>query len=133
MHGGFVVGYAAGLPLRPSTSWWRDVTTGLPEAVTTEHPGRTFAVMTLVVRAAWRRQGIGTGLHALLLSGRPEERATLTAPPQAAAAQAALRAWGWSKTARTRVPDSGLRDIYILSPIPDGPAPVAYHHTSGEP
>jgi hypothetical protein len=47
MHGGFVVGYAAGLPLRPSTSWWKDVTARLPEAVTTEHPGRTFAIMTL--------------------------------------------------------------------------------------
>jgi GNAT superfamily N-acetyltransferase len=120
MHGGFVVGYAAGLPLRPSSSWWRDVTTRLPEAVSTEHPGRTFAVMTLVVRAAWRRQGIGTQLHTLLLAGRPEERATLTAGPQAAA-QAALRAWGWSKVARTRAANSGLRDIYLLSPLPNVP------------
>jgi GNAT superfamily N-acetyltransferase len=121
MHGGFVVGYAAGLPLRSSSSWWKDVTTRLPEAVTTEHPGRTFAVTTLIVRAAWRRQGIGTGLHAVLLAGRPEERATLTALPRAAAAQAALRAWGWSRAARTRAPDSGLRDIYLLSPIPNVP------------
>jgi GNAT superfamily N-acetyltransferase len=120
MHGGFVVGYAAGLPLRPSTSWWKDVTTRLPEAITTEHPGRTFAVMTLVVRTAWRRQGIGTELHALLLAGRPEERASLTAPPQSAA-QVALRAWGWSKIARARAADSGLRDIYLLSPIPNVP------------
>jgi GNAT superfamily N-acetyltransferase len=131
MHGGFVVGYAAGLPLRPSTSWWKDVTARLPEAVTAEHQGRTFAVVTLVVRAAWRRQGIGTGLHALLLAGRPEERATLAAPAQSAPAQAALRAWGWSKAVRRRDPDSGLRDIYLLSPMPNGPAPVAYHHASG--
>jgi GNAT superfamily N-acetyltransferase len=121
MHGGFVVGYAAGLPLRPSASWWKDVTTRLPEAVTAEHPGRTFAVMTLVVRAAWRRQGIGTRLHALLLTGRPEERATLTAPLRAAAAQAALRAWGWSRAARSRGPESGVRDIYLLSPMPAAP------------
>jgi len=121
MHGGFVVGYAAGLPLRSSTSWWKDVTTRLPEAVTAEHPGRTFAVMTLIVRSAWRRQGIGTGLQALLLAGRPEERATLTASPRVAAAQAALRAWGWSPAARKRAPDSALRDIYLLSPMPTFP------------
>jgi GNAT superfamily N-acetyltransferase len=121
MHGGFVVGYAAGVPLRPSTSWWKEATTRLPEVVTTEHPGRTFAVMTLIVRAAWRRQGIGTGLHALLLAGRPEERATLAIAPGAGPAQAALRAWGWSRAARSAGPDSGLRDIYLLSPIPSFP------------
>jgi GNAT superfamily N-acetyltransferase len=126
MHGGFVVGYAAGLPLRPSTSWWKDVTTKLPESVTAEHPGRTFAIHALLVRAAWRRQGIGTELHALLLSGRLEERAALTIPPQAVAAQKALQSWGWAKTARTRAPESGLADIYLLSPIPNVPSPVAY-------
>ena len=26
-HGGYLVGYAAGMPLRPSTSWWRELTT----------------------------------------------------------------------------------------------------------
>ena len=41
--GGYLVGYAAGMPLRPSTSWWRDLTTPLPDEVTAEHPGRTFA------------------------------------------------------------------------------------------
>ena len=121
MHGGFVVGYAAGLPLRSSTSWWKDLTTPQPEAITAEYPGRTFAVMTLIVRAAWRRQGIGTGLHGLLLAGRPEERASLTASPRLSAAQAALRAWGWSPAARKRGPDSGLRDIYVLSPMPSFP------------
>jgi len=25
-HGGYLVAYAAGMPLRPSTSWWRDLT-----------------------------------------------------------------------------------------------------------
>ena len=129
MHGGFVVGYAAGLPLRPSTSWWKDVTSRLPEALTAEHPGRTFALMTLVVRAAWRRQGIGTELHALLLAGRTEERATLAAPAQVAAAQAALAAWGWSKVARTRAADSGLRDIYLLSPMPN----VPFHSSTDSP
>ncbi len=128
MHGGFVVGYAAGLPLRPSTSWWKDLTTPLPERLTTEHPGRTFAIMTLLVRASWRRQGIGTRLQAVALAGRTEERATLTAAPQSAAAQRALRAWGWEKAARTRSPAVGLRDIYLVSPIPNVPLPVAHRY-----
>ena len=28
--GGYLVGYATGMPLRPSTSWWRGLTTPLP-------------------------------------------------------------------------------------------------------
>jgi GNAT superfamily N-acetyltransferase len=100
MHGGYLVGYAAGMPLRPSTSWWKDVTTPLPSSVTEEYAGRTFAVTALMVRAAWRRQGIGTELRSLLLFGRPEERATLTVPASASAAQRALRAWGWDRIAR---------------------------------
>ncbi|MFI5083045.1 MAG: GNAT family N-acetyltransferase, partial [Streptosporangiales bacterium] len=37
-NGGYLVGYAAGMPLRPSTSWWRELTTPLPDEVTAEHP-----------------------------------------------------------------------------------------------
>lgn len=115
-HGGYLVGYASGLPLRPSTSWWRGLTTPLPDDVTTEHPGRTFAVTELLVRAAWRRQGIGRELHGLLLDGRSEERAALTVPPAAAAAQAAFRSWGWRKLARTRGDEPGgpVRDVLVI-------------------
>jgi GNAT superfamily N-acetyltransferase len=101
-HGGYLVGYASGMPLRPSTSWWRGLTTPLPADVTTEHPGRTFALTELLVRASWRRQGIGRELHDLLLGGRGEERATALVPPGAGAAQRAFAAWGWQKAARAR-------------------------------
>jgi GNAT superfamily N-acetyltransferase len=103
-HGGYLVAYAAGLPLRPSTSWWKDLTTPLPADVTTEYPGRTFALAEFLVRAPWRRQGIGRALHDLILDGRQEERATVAVPPEAAAAQAAFRRWGWRRIARTRAP-----------------------------
>jgi GNAT superfamily N-acetyltransferase len=116
-HGGYLVGYASGMPLRTSTSWWRDLTAPLPPEVTTEHPGRTFALAELLVRASWRRQGIGRELHALLLDGRPEERATLTVAPGAGAAQAALRSWGWRKVARTRGegPAGPVLDVLLIS------------------
>ncbi len=41
-----------GCPLRPSTSWCKDLTTPPPEEVTAEHPGRTFALTDLLVRAS---------------------------------------------------------------------------------
>ena len=104
-HGGFLVGYASGMPLRPSTSWWRDLTTPLPPEVTAEHPGRTFALTELLVRASWRRQGIGRELHDLLLGGRAEERATALVPPGAGAAKRAFASWGWRKAARARGDD----------------------------
>jgi len=105
--GGYLTGYATGMPLRPSTSWWRGLTTSLPEHVTAEHPGRTFALTELVVRPAWRRQRIGAYLHDLILSGRTEERATVLVPPSATAAQIAFQSWGWHKVARTRAAASG--------------------------
>jgi ribosomal protein S18 acetylase RimI-like enzyme len=105
--GGYLVGYAAGMPLRSSTSWWKELTTPLPDDATAEYPGRTFALTELVVRAAWRRQGIGRTLHDLALRGRPEERATLTVLPAAVPAQSAFQNWGWRKVARTRDPGTG--------------------------
>jgi GNAT superfamily N-acetyltransferase len=106
-HGGYLVGYATGMPLRPSTSWWRDLTTAVPGDLTDEHPGRTFALTGLAVRASWRRQGIGRALHDLILDGRDEERATLAVLPAATAAQQAFRQWGWQKVARSADPRPG--------------------------
>jgi GNAT superfamily N-acetyltransferase len=116
-RGGYLVGYAFGVPLRPSTSWWRQLTTPLPDEVTTEHPGRTFALVELLVRASWRRQGIAGVLHDLILASRPEERATLTVPPAATPAQNAFRKWGWHKIARTHDdgPGSPVSDVLIIS------------------
>lgn len=114
-HGEYLVGYACGMPLRPSTSWWSDLTTPLPDEVTAEHPGRTFAIADLLVRAAWRRQGIGRDLHDLILAGRTEERATLTIAPAAVPAQRAATSWGWRKVARTRTgPGSPVCDVLLI-------------------
>jgi GNAT superfamily N-acetyltransferase len=123
-HGEYLVGYAAGMPLRPSTSWWRGLTTPLPDEVTAEHPGRTFALLDLLVRAAWRRQGIGRDLHDLVLGGRPEERATVVVLPAATPAQSAFQSWGWRKVARTRDPQPGsaVSDLLVTT-LPGGRGP----------
>jgi GNAT superfamily N-acetyltransferase len=115
-HGGYLVGYAFGVPLRPATSWWRDLTAPLPEELTAEHPGRTFALAELTVRAAWRRQGIGRDLHDLILDGRAEDRATAAIPVAAAPAQGAYQRWGWRKAARKHPepPADGLLDVLLL-------------------
>jgi GNAT superfamily N-acetyltransferase len=115
-HGDYLVGYACGMPLRPSTSWWRNLTTSLSEDLTAEHPGRTFAVADLIVRAPWRRQGIARSLHDLLLAGRPEERATAVVLPAATPAQRAFGSWGWTRVARTRDPDPGepVGDVLLV-------------------
>lgn len=120
-HGGYLVGYACGLPLRSSTSFWRNLTTRLPEEVTAEPPGRTFALAELVVRASWRRQGIAQALHDLVLRDRPEERAALVVLPAATPAQNAFRKWGWRKIARTR--DSSPGGLSCGGCYPGGSSP----------
>ncbi|HTT50840.1 MAG TPA: GNAT family N-acetyltransferase [Streptosporangiaceae bacterium] len=123
-HGGYLVGYAAGMPLRTSTSWWRHLTSPLAADVTTEHPGRTFALTELLVRASWRQQGIGRALHDALLAGRPEERATAAVRPAATPAQKAFRAWGWHRVARTREPGPGAPVLDVLiTDLPSGREP----------
>jgi len=117
-HGEFLVGYAYGAPLRQSTSWWRDLTTPLPEDVTAEYQGRTFALMDLAVRAAWRRQGTGRDLHDLVLAARREERATVVIPPAAPAARQAFQSWGWRGVARTRN-GSAISDVLLIRLPPD--------------
>ena len=104
--GDYLVGIAFGLPLRPSTDWWRHLTTTLPPEAATEQSGRSFAIGGLLVRAAWRRQFIGSRMHDEILSKRTEERALATVLPAATAAQRACQSWGWHKIARTRDPDA---------------------------
>src|SRR5262245_53913918 len=58
-----LVGFAYGYTLRPDTSWWNGFVTPVPEELTTEREGRTFALIDFAVAEPWRRQGIGRRLH----------------------------------------------------------------------
>lgn len=114
-----LAGLAFGVTLQPSTPWWNNLTTTLPLEVTTERPGRTFALVEMLVREPWRRQHAAQGMHDLLLHDRPEDRATLTVLPAAAPAQAAYAKWGWRKAAQKRnpLPGSPLFDV-LLKQLP---------------
>jgi|SRR5450755_169214 ribosomal protein S18 acetylase RimI-like enzyme len=118
-----LAGIAFGLTVKPvsgSSGWWSNLTSPLPPEVTAEWPGRTFAIIELLVRAPWRRQHIAQAMHDLLLKDRPEERAMLTALPAAEPAQTAYRKWGWDKVAQKSnpLPGSPLFDV-LVKPLQD--------------
>jgi GNAT superfamily N-acetyltransferase len=124
-HGDYLVGYALGLPLRPSTDWWRDLTSPLPAQVTTEYQGRSFALTDLLVRAPWRRQRIGESLHDLMMAGRREERGLVAVLGAATPAQGAFGRWGWRKIARKQEsrPGSPVFDVLVRT-LADHPGPL---------
>ncbi len=113
--GDSLLGFSFGVPLAATTAWWSRVLTPLPADVTAEWPGRTLAVIEMGVRPEWRRRGVARMLHDLLLRDRTEERGTLTVHPEAIAAQAAYRRWGWTRIAQTRNPLPGdpIFDVLI--------------------
>ncbi|MCG0069249.1 GNAT family N-acetyltransferase [Streptomyces tricolor] len=103
-----VVGFAYGYHLAPDTRWWKNLQDAeLPEEFTREDGRRTFAVIELAVRQAWRRRGIAAALHARLLDGLDVERVTLTVrpEPEAGPARAAYAAWGYRKAGVSRPRD----------------------------
>ena len=83
--------------------------------MTNERPGRTFALVELLVRAPFRRQHIAQAMHDMLLRDRPEERATLTVLPAALPAQRAYAKWGWRTVTQKRnpLPGSPVFDVLV--------------------
>lgn len=99
---GELAGYIYGFALPPNTRWWNGLTTDTPLGFTDEDGTRTLAISELMVRARFRRRGIAAKLHQLLLADRPEQRVTLLVEPDADAAQAAYKAWGYEHVAQLR-------------------------------
>lgn len=100
------IGFAFGVQLRARTKWWNGALTSLPDDVTTEYTGRTFAIIELAVRCPYRRQGVGHQLHTHLIAGLSEERITLLVRPEAPAPQQAYLSWGYRAIGQIR-PFSG--------------------------
>jgi GNAT superfamily N-acetyltransferase len=89
------IGFAFGVQLRARTKWWNGALTSLPDDVTTEYAGRTFAIIELAVRRPYRRQGVGHQMHTHLIAGLSEERITLLVRPEASAPRQAYLSWGY--------------------------------------
>ncbi len=102
------IGFAFGYQLRTQTKWWDGALTPLPDEITAEHSGRTFAIIEIAVRGPYRQRGVGRLLHTHLTAGLSEERITLTVRPDAPAPQRAYCSWGY-------------RSVGQIQPFPDGP------------
>ena len=103
---------AAAVPLRDEAS-------GAERRFNAEGRTGTFALAEIMVRAAWRGQGVAHALHDELLLARTERQAELYVRPANANAYRAYLKWGWHKVGETRpdLPDAPLFDVLIL-PLP---------------
>lgn len=106
--GSLPLGFALGHQLTTTSRWWEGATTPLAASVTTEYPGRTFAIIELAVRLGQRRAGLGSQLHAHLTAGASVERLTLLVRPDAKPARSAYLTWGY-------------RIVTQIHPFPNGP------------
>lgn len=95
---GELVGFVFGYSLRQERDWFAGLDPA-PEAGFTDERGaeRTVVLAEIEVRKAWQGQRIGRSLHDTFLGGRLEERATLSANPDATATHALYEGWGWRR------------------------------------
>jgi ribosomal protein S18 acetylase RimI-like enzyme len=96
-----LAGFAYGYLLQAGTTWWDDIDAPLTPDFTAEDGLRTFVVMELAVDHAYRRQGIATRLHHVLLRANPAARITLAARPEALGALAFYRTLGYDAVGTT--------------------------------
>ena len=99
-YDGQAVGCIYGHQLLPDTRWWDGALEPLPDEVTSEHAGRTLAIIDMMVRQLWRHRGVAEALHQHLLAGRAEERSTLLVDPINEPARRAYQKWGYKRVGR---------------------------------
>ncbi len=115
-HNGEAIGFAFGHDLHAETRWWQGLQASTLDDLTSEYPGRTFAVIELGVLQPYRRHGVGHELHAHLIAGLPNERVTLLVRPEAAAAKTAYQSWGYQYVGKLQPFDNApVYDAMILS------------------
>ncbi|MFJ7906095.1 GNAT family N-acetyltransferase [Kitasatospora sp. NPDC096204] len=113
--GDTVVGMAYGYPLSADTGWWGTLIDPVPDDLRHEDGRRTFGLFELAVRPPWRRRGIATCMHRTLVEGLDNERVMLNSRPEATAAQASYRAWGYRRVGAA-IPWEGAarHDVMVL-------------------
>ena len=112
---GALVGFAYGYTSAPDSPRWTGFTPPLSAGLTAEWPGRTFALVDLAVRGAWRGKGIGRRLVDELLSSRHEERAVHKTEPEVIETGKFYVRTGWRRVGQRAIPDSSvpLWDVYV--------------------
>ncbi|MDD7942511.1 GNAT family N-acetyltransferase [Actinomycetospora lutea] len=118
---GEAVGFALGHQLTPNTKWWDGALQPLPRDLTTEWPGRTFAVIEIAVRGQSRRRGYAAQLHAHLIAGLAEERLTLLVRPDAEPAHRAYTSWGYERVGQIQPFDDAPVYDAMIRPLRDAP------------
>jgi GNAT superfamily N-acetyltransferase len=116
-----LVGFIFGFTLPTTSQWWAGVLTPLPPGVTEERPGRTLAIIEMVVLPSWRRMKVASTMHDMLLAERTEERATLAAHPAAQAARAAYAKWGYREVTQVhnQLPGNPIYGL-LVKPLHEG-------------
>lgn len=117
-NGDQVVGFTYGYLLPADSRWWANVQEeDLTEDFTREDGQRTWIILELAVRKAWRRLGVAATLHTLLLDGLDVERVTLTVrpEPEAKAAQSAYAKWGYQEVGLSHPwPEAPFYTVMVL-------------------
>jgi ribosomal protein S18 acetylase RimI-like enzyme len=109
------VGLAFGYTLPATTGWWKDVLEPVDADMAREDGARSFGLFELAVHPDWQRRGIAAGLHRKLLEGRTEQRVVLNCRPDAEAAQAAYRSWGYRRVTSVIPWEGGpVYDVLVL-------------------
>lgn len=98
--GADLVGFGYGHTSLPG-QWWHDrAAAALSPAEAGRWLDEPFVIVELAVRPRLQRQGIGGGLHDVLLQGLPHGRAVLSARGDDAAARRLYDARGWQEIGR---------------------------------
>lgn len=108
------MGCVYGHQLAATTAWWDGALAPLPEGVAAEQPGRTIAIIDMLVREGWRRRGLAEAMHDALLANRSEERVTLLVKPENTPARRAYEKWGYRQVGRIQpFPDAAVFDSMV--------------------
>ncbi|HSA52318.1 MAG TPA: GNAT family N-acetyltransferase [Yinghuangia sp.] len=101
-EGSTPLGFGLGAALTADTHWWSGMIDPLPEPMTVEDGLQTFAVHEFVVRAEFRRLGLGTAMHEALVGPWTGTRTTLTLRPSSPAAVGFWDAQGYRSVGFSR-------------------------------
>ncbi|HSA51141.1 MAG TPA: GNAT family N-acetyltransferase [Yinghuangia sp.] len=99
---GTPAGFGYGMALPEGSRWWSGMLEPLPPEDTAETGERTFVIIEFVVRASYRRSGLGRAMHSALVSPWRGERTSLTERPDAPAAVAFWDALGYKPLGPSR-------------------------------